>query len=320
MAMERVIAVTPAGRRGYLELLAHYVLADPAITEWHLWDNCRQQSDRQYIHALAQANAKIKIITRPYTDGSNSSINGFYKLCQEADTFYIKMDDDLVYLPPGFGDTMRKKAGLERGRKLWWSPLVVNNAICTWLFKYFSNVTIEAEVTAQAACRVGWRSAVFAENLHSAFISALRGDQVAAFNVPDKDVMLSRFSINCIGFFGSDVATAGDDFCPPGVDDEEWLSAVLPARLNLPGRIIGDCIIAHFSYWTQEADLLKTRLLEDYYDIAGLQLNDKPVKKMGSKALVKSAVLNRFLGPPIPPAVRYDADAQKGICPDALPA
>jgi len=35
----KVIAVTPAGRRRYLELLAKYVLSDEAVAEWHLWDN-----------------------------------------------------------------------------------------------------------------------------------------------------------------------------------------------------------------------------------------------------------------------------------------
>lgn len=299
----RVIAVTPAGRRGYLELLAHYVLADPGISEWHLWDNCRQQSDRLYIQELARRHDRIRIITLPATDGGNSSINRFYGFCDEPDTFYIKMDDDLVYLPPGLGSALFARARAERGTRLWWSPLVVNNAICTWLLKYFSQVTIEAEVTAQAACRVGWRSAPFAENLHAAFLDACRQGGIAAFHVPDQDIRLSRFSINCLGFFGSDVVEAGADFCPLGVDDEEWLSAVLPARLNRPGRIVGDCVVAHFSYWTQEAELLKTRILDDYYAIAGLKLSHRPIKKMPPRARIKSVVLDRFLGPPIPYSV-----------------
>ena len=301
--MHRVIAVTPAGRRGYLELLAHYVIQDDTITEWHLWDNCRQQSDRDYIHTLAETCEKIKIVRLPQVDGTNNSINRFYKFCNEPDTFYIKMDDDLVYLPPGLGARLRQNAAGDRGQYLWWSPLVINNAICSWLLKYTSAVTMPAEITAQAACRVGWRSPDFAESLHRAFIRALKAQSSQVFEIPSQTVSLSRFSINCIGFFGADVLAAGDDFCPMGVDDEEWISAVLPAKLGRSGRIVGDLTVAHYSYYTQESALLKTDILDEYYGIAGLKLTHRPTKKLPLKMAVKFALLNKLLGPEIPTAI-----------------
>ena len=301
--MDRVIAVTPAGRRGYLELLTRYVLADNSIKEWHLWDNCREASDRVYINELASRHDKIKIVSLPNTDGTNGSINRFYHLCNEPDSFYLKLDDDLVYLPPDLGAKLLRKAAPDRQRYIWWSPLVINNAVCTWMLKYLSSVTIPADVTAQAACRVGWRSPAFAKHLHLAFIEAIRMGRQDAFWVPDQSVSLSRFSINCIGFFGQDVMDAGDGFCPLGVDDEEWISAVLPAKLGRPGRVVGDCTVAHFSYYTQEANLLQTKVLDDYYEIAGLTLTHRPVKKLGARKAAKFAVLNRLLGEPFPTQV-----------------
>src|SRR5271166_443779 len=160
--MTRIIAVTPAGRRGYLELLAHYVLADDSISEWHLWDNCRQASDRAYINDLARQAPKVRVVTIPAVDGTNSSVNRFYRLCNDRDVFYIKMDDDLVYLPPGFGASLLRVAEATRSQHIWWSPLVINNAICSWLVKYLSEMTITASLTAQAGCPIGWRSARFA--------------------------------------------------------------------------------------------------------------------------------------------------------------
>jgi hypothetical protein len=67
------------------------------------------------------------------------------------------------------------------------------------------------------------------------------------------------------------VATLDSRFCPPGVDDEEWLSACLPSILHRPGRVVGDLVVAHFSFFTQEPELLKAGLLDLYYDVAGLR-------------------------------------------------
>ncbi len=305
--MERVVAVTPAGRRGYLELLAHYVLADPDIDEWQLWDNCRQQSDREYLQVLKSMSPKVRIVTMPKVDGNNGSINAFYKTCDDVNAFYVKMDDDLVYLQPGLSKNLLKRASLTRGSHLWWSPLVINNATCTWSLKYFSKVFIAADASAQAGCRVGWNSAEFASSLHAFFLELLRQDKLQSLFVPDIDIMATRFSINCIGFFGSDVRDAGESFCPPGVDDEEWLSAVLPARLNMPGRIIGDLIVAHFGFFPQELKLLKTNTLDKYYELADMKLTHRPVRKMTAKGLLKMAILSRVSGPAIPMTISIDS-------------
>lgn len=306
--MERIVAVTPAGRRGYLELLAHYVLADPNIDEWQLWDNCRQQSDREYLQVLKDKSPKVKIVTMPKVDGNNGSINAFYKSCNDANTFYIKMDDDLVYLQPNLARDLLKEAILTRGSHLWWSPLVINNSTCTWLLKYFSKVVIAADASAQAGCRVGWNSAEFARSLHGTFLDLLRQDKIDLLLVPDTDVMAARFSINCIGFFGNDVRDAGESFCPPGVDDEEWLSAVLPARLKKPGRIIGNLIVAHFGFFPQEFKLLQTNILDRYYELADMKLTDRPVRKMTAKGLIKMAILSQLSGPPIPMTISIGSE------------
>jgi len=267
----RIIAVTPAGRERYLELLSHYILRDPGIDEWHLWDNCRSPKDRRYIEALASRHAQIKVIRIEGADGTNLSVNRFYPLCNDDRAFYIKLDDDIVYLPDRFGSALYERAIGERDRFLWWSPLVINNAICSWLIKHHSKVELPDWLSCQANDPCGWRDPHFAERLHRKFLSAIRSGGAGAFQVPAFDVSLSRFSINCLGFFGADVAALGGRFCPPDVDDEEWLSACLPSILHRPGRVVGDLVVAHFSFFTQETELLKAGVLDRYYDVAGLR-------------------------------------------------
>jgi len=296
----RIIVVTPAGRHLYMACLARYVLADDSIDEWHLWDNCRKESDRLYIRELAARHKKIRLIEVEGADGQVGSINRFYPHARDADAFYIKMDDDLVYLPPHLGRDLYARASSERDRYAWWSPMVINNAICSWLLKYHSRLHIDAPLSASAACETGWRSAEFAACLHNKFLEAMAAGAADIFRVPDFEIALSRFSINCIGFFGEEAAASGDDFCPLGVDDEEWISAVWPSRIGRPGHILGDLLVSHFSFYPQDKVLRQSDLIARYYRLAGLAVPELAARKRAEwnvKALfgVKPAPLPSFV-------------------------
>ncbi|MEI8208708.1 MAG: glycosyltransferase family A protein [Methylococcales bacterium] len=274
----RIIVVTPAGRKAYLEILKTYILKDESIDEWILWDNCRLESDRIYIKNLAKNHTKIKIITQKSTDGTNQAINQFYKTSSDKNVFYIKIDDDIVYLPEHFGQSLYNEALIDRYKYTYWSPLVVNNAICSWLLKYHSKLKIDASLMASAACNTGWKSPEFAECLHKTFITAHRENTINLFHVPNFDISLARFSINCIGFFGQEVAALGDSFCPLDADDEEYISAVLPSKTGRPGRIIGNIIVSHFSFFTQENYLIKTGVLNSYFNLINMRPIMPPIR------------------------------------------
>lgn len=233
-------------------------------------ETCRTRDDREYIDSLASLHSKVRIRRLEGADGTNRSVNRFYSLCRDDDTFYIKLDDDIVYLPASFGASLCGQAAQERDKYIWWSPLVINNAICSWLIKQHSRIEITEWLSCQAGDPCGWSDPGFAERLHRKFIFAIQSDSTQDFQVPLSEVSLSRFSINCLGFFGTDVKSLGQRFCPPDVDDEEWLSACLPSLLNRPGRVIGNLIVAHFSFFPQEAELLRTKVLDLYYNVAGL--------------------------------------------------
>jgi len=265
----KIIVVTPAGRRVYLELLASYVLNDDDVYEWQLWDNCREEVDRVYINELAKRNSKIKVVRLPGVDGTNRSINRFYRHCNDLDVFYVKLDDDIVYIERGTFARMLEVACQTVGRCIWWSPLVINNALCSYLIKCrSSNIDVRASLTAQASCPSGWSSPQFAIDLHESFLEFLQGGGPLVDG--DFDISLSRFSINCIGFFGADVVKLGDSFCPLDVDDEEWISGVLPLLTTRSGRVLGGKTVSHYSFYTQEIALNETDILDKYYAHAGV--------------------------------------------------
>lgn len=309
----KLIIVTPAGRRAYLDLLKHYILRDVHVDEWHLWDNCRDPADRTYIQQLAAAHPKIKIVVTDHADGTNLSVNRFYKNCHDPEAFYIKIDDDVVYIQDGTFQRVLDDALKTRGQYLWWSPLVINNALCSYLLKHNPTpLEIVPMLTAQAACPVGWASPRFAKDLHAAFLACLQNKQTIRVN--DVAVSLSRFSINCIGFFGTDVAQLGETFCPPNTDDEEWITATLPLLTGRCGKIVGQACVSHYSFFTQENELNDSPILDEYYKLAGLTRQfPLPAKRKLPKAYrTRSALrvwldrqlLNAKLKPSKPPMVR----------------
>ncbi|WP_027057063.1 hypothetical protein [Mesorhizobium loti] len=267
----KLIVVTPAGREKYLRLLSHHVLKSPEVYEWHLWDNCRNEADRAYLQRLAASDPRCRIKKLPHANGGVNVIGDFYRFCDDPDAFYLRLDDDVVFVEDGFFQKFMARVMAERGSAIWYAPLIINNAICNSLIKQLSRVVVDGPLTCQACCEFSWAYASFPQALHPFFIEAVRSNRLDDFRVPDREIRLSRFSINAIGFFGSDIVGLGEGFHPPsGSDEEEWLSATLPAKLDRPGKIFGDLIIAHFSFYTQERELLRTNILDGYYELAGL--------------------------------------------------
>jgi hypothetical protein len=266
----RLVVVTPAGREKYLRLLAHFVLASVEVDEWQLWDNCRNESDRAYLHTLAASDARCRLKQIEGARGGFDIIGEFFRFCDDPHALYLRLDDDIVFLEQGFFRRFIARAEAERGGALWFSPVVINNGICNWFLKYFSRVAIRGPVTSQAMCPFTWRHAEFPRAIHPVFVDAVRQGRLDLFRIPDADIRFSRFSINAVGFFGAEKIALGEDFYAPENNEEEWLSACLPALVGRSGKIFGDMAVAHFSYYTQENAMLQTTILESYYDLAGL--------------------------------------------------
>ncbi len=262
--------VTPAGRERYMRLLSHYVLGSPEVVEWQLWDNCRNASDRAYLQQLAASDPRCVIKRLPSADGSSRNIGDFFRFCDDTEALYLRLDDDIVFTEPGFFEKFKARVLAQRGQALWFAPLIVNNAVCSALIQNLSKVRVEGTITMQAMDPFSWAHASFPIAMHPVLIEAAKRGRLGDFRVPDREVRAGRFSINAIAFFGDEIKALGDLFQPPDQNEEEWYSAVLPMRLDRPGKVLGDLLVSHFSFYTQERELLETSILEEYYGLAGL--------------------------------------------------
>jgi hypothetical protein len=277
LPLHRIVAVTPAGRRAYLEILLQHMLLQGDGIEWHLWDNCRKPEDRAYIEGIAAAHDFIRIVRCPDTDGKNRSINQFYHLCNDPDTFYVKLDDDIVWMEPGVIHGLYARAAADAARPVFVSPLVINNAVCAALMRDGAGLSIIGPLRQEAKCQLGWKHPGFAVALHRTFLGALESGHAGRFHTGRAhDLPMARFSINCIGFFGSDVCALGTAFCPLDVDDELWITEALTRQTGRIGRVYGDLVVSHFAFYTQEAALLNTDTLDRYRELVGVQSQEKP--------------------------------------------
>ena len=107
----KIVAVTPAGRQRYMELLCKQLLRErDVIDRWSIWCNTQNEADKAYIYSLAEKYPnfiEVKEVTDqdrwkrdPALVGSTNNIRYFFKDCVENDTIYIRFDDDIVYLEP----------------------------------------------------------------------------------------------------------------------------------------------------------------------------------------------------------------------------
>jgi hypothetical protein len=263
----RVIVVTPAGRERYLRLLAAHVLTSPLVDEWHLWQNTTDPGDLAFMRELAAMHMRVRLIEPPLQPPNGiATIGQFFRTATARDAIYVRMDDDLVWLEPQFFPRFLAERTADREPLLVF-PLIVNNAVCTWLLQAHDRVKLTVRTHPWCMDLAGWQSPEVAAMLHRWLLDRIRSETTDALHFGRVTASLARVSINCISWFGEDLLPFGGEF-PASVDEEEFASVTLPLRLGLVNRITGQAICAHFAFYPQREVLDRTDLLEQYRALA----------------------------------------------------
>jgi len=258
----KVVCNTAAGRRRYMQYLVPFVVACDIVDRYDIWVNTINKQDIAFFRLLAKSFPKINLVWQP--DGivnGNASINAFYKQCIEEDTIYFKLDDDIVWMEPGLIEKMMRFR-INNPEYFLVSPLVINNALCTYILQNAGKIQLNRYYPAYALDDILWKSGEFALQLHNWFLNTqLPEQQYKNLHCGARPVAMNRFSINAILWFGQEMKKF--DGIVPG-DDEEWLSVVKPTELGLGNCFNGDAIVAHFAFYTQRENLDKGNILEQY--------------------------------------------------------
>lgn len=268
----KIVVNTAAGRRRYMQYLIPYVVACDMVDRYDIWINTHNGADIEFFQQLATKFSKVNLVWQP--DGvvnGNASINAFYKDCTEEDTIYFKLDDDVVWMEPSAIEKM-VKFRVDNPQYFLVTPLVVNNSLATYLLQVDGKIVLDDYYQANASHQVLWRSGNFAQELHTWFIEKyLKTKRWASLHVGKKEMGMTRFSINAVLWFGSEMKKFGG--LVPG-DDEEFLSCIYPTRQGMSNAWNGDVIVAHFAFFTQRAALDKMGILEQYGAMNGAEWHE----------------------------------------------
>ena len=201
----KIVCVTPAGRRRYMRLLAPQILASPLVDRYDVWVNTKAPRDIAFFDALAKIDPGSGWLRSLTGSRRIRSIGAFHRLATDADTIYVRFDDDVVWLQPDFFER-HLDFRIANPDYLLTMPLIVNNAVCTALLENTGKVGLSRPVAYNAFDKIGWRDGQFAEAIHAMFLDLVETGSWGHLHGGAYPIALNRFSINCICWFGRDLA------------------------------------------------------------------------------------------------------------------
>jgi hypothetical protein len=159
----KVIVITPAGRKRYLEILVEYVKRLKGIVdEYHIWLNTEDKKDIEYIKSLASDYIKVIEKPGPY---HNNGIYRFFPYCIQPKTVYVRFDDDIVFLDNNEAFINFVKYRIAHPEYFLLYANIINNSIISHLHHRLGNFNDKKGLaTYDCICKTGWGSGFLAKN------------------------------------------------------------------------------------------------------------------------------------------------------------
>ena len=301
----KLVLITFAGKKCHLEILFKYILKyKNYIDEYKLFISTNSNEDHEYIKAFAEKNDFVTL--EYYKENGKIILNGTskmwdyaYSICNDDDTIYLKLDDDIVYIEETlFTDFIKYRETCEAPllfpviiNNVYFSNLFSNNNVInlrdrgnmlsTWPNTYSRIKSVVKEnihnnqfrigdvtITPEVLCPTAWSNLRFCIDLHNLFINKLKTNNISDFYL-DNHVVPNKFpvSICCCSWRGKDlkkiVNEVGKIF-----QDEPWWTVFMPTWLNTNNMIYGKTIVSHYSYYRQrELGLDTTNILNKYNEL-----------------------------------------------------
>ncbi len=271
----KVVCVTPAGRRRYMQYLIPQVLSSDLVDRYDIWINTMNKEDILFFKLLSEKCNKIHLVYQPDNlINGNLSINAFWRLCSEKDAIYIRLDDDIVWLESDFFQKILQFR-VDNPNYFMIAPLVINNSLSTYLLQVCKKIKLNKYYSASCMHPTLWKDPRFALQLHEWFFNGyLKTNKYESLYCGSHTIAMNRFSINSLCWFGNQIDQIGN----VNGDEEEYISVKRPSELGLCNCIVGDVLISHFAFFTQRKMLDSAHILEKYGDY----LHDKWQKNESS--------------------------------------
>jgi hypothetical protein len=262
-----------AGRQKYLSILKRYIdrlLSKGLITEVHLWNYTKSSSDSEYLTSLC-SNPSYKILTPTTTCTWNW--NDYYDHYANSsygdDDILVKCDDDIVYIDV---DTFERFIGEIKGKDIFY-PNIVNNDVCAYIQSQNGVHDLLKVIDTTKVSRAykypltEWYT--YQENADK--IHALFLEDPDKFRIEREPISWpSRISINMFALRFEAVRDYFKEFKDAGYpgSDEEFISAgIWSHRSENTNMIVPYFTIVHFSFQSQNPELLDIKFLQRYQEL-----------------------------------------------------
>lgn len=281
----RVVAWTPYGREKTVSILSRYMDRDHEagiVDEWWLCSNVEPgpdgELDYEYAQLLADTSDYTVIKERPegcaWQRPIQRNTGYFYRYMTDPDTVYVRFDDDIVYVHPDAIQNLVESCIEYKGSQLACFGLIWNNAICSWYLQAAGVVPHEWGNT-KPFCMdpIGWADGDFAVKMHEMLLSHLEtgGDPQAKDVYLYQDMPLvpgQQFSVSYFACGGWNYAALPTPGVLTSDEEEHWHTVHQPRVGGLPNVIVGDSLVAHWSFKPQQRVLNQTDLLDRYRALA----------------------------------------------------
>jgi hypothetical protein len=267
----KVVVVTPAGRKRYLELLIPQIAAfRPIVDEYHLWANTIDRDDMYYMYEMEDKyDGFLKVIPLSVPYAQSDSIYSFFKTCVEEKTIYVRFDDDIVLVDNIEAFKGFLKFRIENPNHFMVFANILNNAAITHIHQRLGNFSGKAGFSGYKCLdKLGWERPSFALNLHREVLEKGIDHFRLPFNWKLFD--FERVSINCVSWLGEGMAKVNGNITH---DEEEDISVVKPKLLNMPNIVFGGFLCVHYAFVLQRGLIDKTDVLARYKEIVENKLN-----------------------------------------------
>lgn len=262
---KKIVAVTPAGRRRYMDILKNYILSNPMIDEWKIWQNTTNPDDVSCISQLSIQSKKINIERRSAPIGHSTNIYKFFDNCIEPNTVYVRLDDDIVWMDHRSIQNLVDYR-IDNPEFFLVYGNIINNAICDHIHQRMGVYPLNPIMGYNTFDQFGWRNPQTAENKHNNLLEKIEAQELQDYIFSQWILNThERVSINVISWLGEEFAKFN---AVVGHDEEEWLAVVKPKQLHMFNSICGTALFSHFAFYTQRDHMDKTNVLQRYKKIS----------------------------------------------------
>ena len=302
----KLVVLTFGGRLCSLKILFPLIKKyKQYIHEYRIFIATTIQSDIDYMEKFANENDFVKIIYlkingKNITDNSQKGLiwDNAYNLCQEKDTVYLKLDDDIVYFDESLFTEFIDYRINNRNIPILY-PIIINNTITTPILEKngIYNPIIKSNILEtwkntynrikshiienkgqqlrigdfvadnEILCPASWGNLQYCYDLHSQFLNDISQGNIEKYYLKNNTILTyaEPVSINVCSWLGDELQKYVKEYGTVN-NDENYLSVYVPIWSGHNNEIYCKSVVSHYAYYKQrELGLDNTDILDRYY-------------------------------------------------------